>query len=105
MDAEIDNDVTSQNEERATRNGYGLTPYPSPFDASHLDITAPKRLNRLSSNNDATGESLHLNCPQRSGEAWADDLKRMYDEVLVEKIPDEMVEFLRKLDNGEAFKP
>ncbi|MCW2362285.1 MULTISPECIES: NepR family anti-sigma factor [Sphingobium] len=51
----------------------------------------------------STPEKPGKNSVQRSGRAkpvWAEGLRRMYDEVVEEQLPDDFVALLKKLDKS-----
>lgn len=66
---------------------------------SHLDILADKGANRgMSSKQESPGTKQARR--SRSKPVWAEGLRRMYDEVVDEQLPDDFADLLKKLDQA-----
>jgi hypothetical protein len=69
-------------------------------EQSSLDIRQSQGSYRpMSSDKKVTPAPLNGNA-RRSKPAWAEGLKRMYDEVVDEQLPDEFTALLKKLDQA-----
>ena len=63
-----------------------------------LDIAPDTRANRaMSGKQEAPGARSHGR-KARSKPVWAEGLRRMYDEVVDEQLPDDFMDLLKKLD-------
>jgi len=71
---------------------------------SHLDNLAGHGTNGNMSSKSESTSALRKGRPVRSRPVWADGLKRMYDEVVDEKLPDDFLALLKKLDGDSDSK-
>ena len=66
---------------------------------THLDILPDEGANRgMSSKQDSPGSKPTRRA--RSKPVWAEGLRRMYDEVVDEQLPDDFSDLLKKLDEA-----
>ena len=66
---------------------------------THLDILPDGGANRgMSSKQDSPGAKQTRRA--RSKPVWAEGLRRMYDEVVDEQLPDDFADLLKKLDQA-----
>ena len=65
---------------------------------SHLDILPDKGANRGMSSKQESPSTKHAARRARTKPVWAEGLRRMYDEVVDEQLPDDFVDLLKKLD-------
>ena len=67
---------------------------------SHLDISAIRGSNKGMSSKPETPEDTPATRKSRPRPVWAEGLRRMYDEVVEESLPDDFVDLLKKLDQS-----
>lgn len=65
---------------------------------SHLDNFMQQGSNGAMSSNPESTSSKGKDRNGRSKPVWAEGLRRMYDEVVDEKLPDDFLDLLKKLD-------
>lgn len=65
---------------------------------SHLDIMTRVGADRGMSSKAETPGAKTATRKARSKPVWAEGLRRMYDEVVEEKLPDDFADLLKKLD-------
>ncbi len=65
---------------------------------SYLDNFMRHGSNRVMSSNPESTSAKGKDRTSRSKPVWAEGLRRMYDEVVDEKLPDDFLDLLKKLD-------
>jgi len=71
---------------------------------SHLDNLARRGTNAVMSSKSESTSARGKGRIGRTRPVWADGLKRMYDEVVDEKLPDDFLALLKKLDVDSGGK-
>ena len=71
---------------------------------SHLDNLACHGTNGIMSSKSESTSAGGKGRAARTRPVWADGLKRMYDEVVDEKLPDDFLALLKKLDGDSDSK-
>jgi hypothetical protein len=67
---------------------------------SHLDISAIRGANKGMSSKPDMPDQTPDPRKGRPRPVWAEGLRRMYDEVVEESLPDDFVDLLKKLDQS-----
>ncbi|ODT85619.1 MAG: hypothetical protein ABS86_06065 [Sphingobium sp. SCN 64-10] len=71
---------------------------------SHLDNLARRGTNAVMSSKSESTSARGKGRGTRTRPVWAEGLKRMYDEVVDEKLPDDFLALLKKLDVDSGSK-
>ncbi len=67
-----------------------------------LDISTWQGSNSAVSSNSDSSSPKNPDRKARTKPVWAEGLRRMYDEVVDEQLPDDFVDLLKKLDQNSA---
>lgn len=71
---------------------------------SHLDNSARRGTNVVMSSKSESSSARRPGRVPRTRPVWAEGLKRMYDEVVDEELPDDFLALLKKLDVDSGRK-